>query len=135
MDLLDDHDLDGRRTRPARPRTSFIYHFTPLCFFLLPLAHSQFVPETHRPTLERRKAQRLRKQTGDAKYYSSLEKSDKGVFRTIQISCYKPFRESVLSIDVFPFRQRLTSSFFFAIHLCSHNVSRAHGTRTEPLVR
>ncbi|KAG8844225.1 hypothetical protein FRB96_003229 [Tulasnella sp. 330] len=50
-----------------------------------------FVPETHHPTLERRKAQRLRKQTGDLQYYSTLEKSDKGVFRTIQISCYKPF--------------------------------------------
>ncbi|KAG8996476.1 hypothetical protein FRB94_008272 [Tulasnella sp. JGI-2019a] len=50
-----------------------------------------FVPETHRATLEKRKAQRIRKQTGDPNYYSALEKNDKGVFQTIQISCSKPF--------------------------------------------
>ncbi|KAG8898896.1 hypothetical protein FRB99_007077 [Tulasnella sp. 403] len=50
------------------------------------------VPETFVPLLETRKARRLRKSTGDDRYYSTLERSNKGLANTIVISCYKPFQ-------------------------------------------
>ncbi|KIO17712.1 hypothetical protein M407DRAFT_32619 [Tulasnella calospora MUT 4182] len=49
------------------------------------------VPETYVPTLETRKARKLRKSTGDEKYYSTLERSDKGLMHTIALSCLRPF--------------------------------------------
>jgi len=50
-----------------------------------------FVPETYKPVLLKRKAQRLRKETGEERYFAPMEKSDKSIIRTIAFSCYKPF--------------------------------------------
>ncbi|KAG8947528.1 hypothetical protein FRC04_010709 [Tulasnella sp. 424] len=52
-----------------------------------------FVPETYIPTLEARKARKLRKSTGDERYYSTLERSEKrGLAQTIALSCLRPFQ-------------------------------------------
>lgn len=56
----------------------------------------QFVPETYVPALETRKARKQRKSTGDSRWHSALEKSDKGLVNTIVISCHKPFRKELL---------------------------------------
>ncbi|KAF8193757.1 MFS general substrate transporter [Pholiota molesta] len=49
------------------------------------------VPETYIPYLIKRKAQRLRKETGDPRYWSLLERQSKNIGRAILISCYQPF--------------------------------------------
>ncbi|KAE8373502.1 major facilitator superfamily domain-containing protein [Aspergillus bertholletiae] len=49
------------------------------------------VPETYHPVLLRREAQRLRKETGDKRYYAPIEKMEKSVSQTIIRSCYRPF--------------------------------------------
>ncbi|KDQ13754.1 hypothetical protein BOTBODRAFT_110868 [Botryobasidium botryosum FD-172 SS1] len=50
-----------------------------------------FVPETYVPYLLTMKARRLRRDTGDTRYFAPLEKSSHKILRTIQISCVKPF--------------------------------------------
>ncbi|KAJ8690886.1 hypothetical protein PTI98_012282 [Pleurotus ostreatus] len=51
-----------------------------------------FVPETYVPVLLKRKAQRVRKSTGNTKYYAPLEKVNSSVFGKILVSCYRPFQ-------------------------------------------
>jgi hypothetical protein len=70
----------------------------------------QFVPETYIPIILKWKAERcashvlpirrsstvrrrLRKETGDLRYYAPLEAQPKSIAQTVMISCYKPFRE------------------------------------------
>ncbi|EED23554.1 MFS multidrug transporter, putative [Talaromyces stipitatus ATCC 10500] len=48
------------------------------------------VPETYHPVLLKRKAIRLRKDTGDQRYYAALEKLDRSVAQTVIRSCYRP---------------------------------------------
>ena len=50
-----------------------------------------FVPETFPPVLLRRKAIRLRKETGDERWHAPIEKMDKSILQTIIRSCYRPF--------------------------------------------
>ncbi|KAJ7595726.1 major facilitator superfamily domain-containing protein [Mycena floridula] len=50
------------------------------------------VPETYAPLLRQKKAQRLRKSTGDQEYWAPLDKQDKNILRRITVSCYKPFQ-------------------------------------------
>jgi len=49
------------------------------------------VPETYEPILVKRKATRIRKDTGKD-VYAPLELEDKGILRSIMVSCYKPFQ-------------------------------------------
>lgn len=52
------------------------------------------VPETYEPVLQVKKARRLnrlRKTTGEERWWAPLERSDKSILRTIIVSCYKPF--------------------------------------------
>ncbi|KAF7421327.1 hypothetical protein PC9H_011849 [Pleurotus ostreatus] len=51
-----------------------------------------FVPETYVPVLLKRKAQRVRKSTGNTKYYAPLEKVNSSIFGKILVSCYRPFQ-------------------------------------------
>jgi hypothetical protein len=50
-----------------------------------------FVPETYGPILLKRKAWKLRKETGDDRYRAPIESEDKRLLRRLAISCYKPF--------------------------------------------
>ncbi|KAL4800048.1 major facilitator superfamily domain-containing protein [Aspergillus venezuelensis] len=49
-----------------------------------------FVPETYHPVLLRRKAQRLRKETGDDRWQAPIEKLDRSITRTVLQSLYRP---------------------------------------------
>ncbi|KAI0676809.1 MFS general substrate transporter [Trametes maxima] len=49
------------------------------------------VPETYVPVILKRKAQKLRKTTGNDKYYAPIERQEKSLFRMILFSCRTPF--------------------------------------------
>ncbi|KAL4778981.1 major facilitator superfamily domain-containing protein [Aspergillus varians] len=49
-----------------------------------------FVPETYHPVLLRRKAEKLRKQTGDERWQAPIEKMDRSIARTVLQSLYRP---------------------------------------------
>lgn len=50
-----------------------------------------FVPETYHPVLLRRKAIKLRKETGDERWKSPIEVMQRSILQTIIRSCYRPF--------------------------------------------
>ncbi|KAL2866390.1 MFS transporter [Aspergillus lucknowensis] len=49
-----------------------------------------FVPETYHPVLLRRKAQKLRKETGDDRWQAPIEKLNRSVAKTVTRSIYRP---------------------------------------------
>lgn len=51
-----------------------------------------FVPETYHPAVLRKKAQKLRKSTGDQRYKSAMELQEKSVLKSIGISLYRPMQ-------------------------------------------
>ncbi|KAH7924128.1 MFS general substrate transporter [Leucogyrophana mollusca] len=51
-----------------------------------------FVPETYVPVILKQKASRLRKSTGDSKYYAPLDRREGSLASAVLISCYKPFQ-------------------------------------------
>ena len=51
-----------------------------------------FVPETYHPVLLRRKAERLRKETGDSRYYAPIERQERSLGKAIAYSCLRPFQ-------------------------------------------
>ncbi|EPS93446.1 hypothetical protein FOMPIDRAFT_1097867, partial [Fomitopsis schrenkii] len=65
---------------------SLIYEFITLVSLLL------FVPETYVPVLLKRKAAKLRKETGDDKYWAPLDRHDKSLTESLLMSIYTPFK-------------------------------------------
>lgn len=55
-----------------------------------------FVPETYHPVLLRRKAIKLRGETGDVRWIAPIEEMDRSILRTVVRSCYRPFTLLVL---------------------------------------
>lgn len=53
---------------------------------------SIFVPETYHPVLLRNRARKLRKDTGDERWQSALEKSGKTIAKSIGYSLLRPFQ-------------------------------------------
>jgi hypothetical protein len=51
-----------------------------------------FVPETYHPVLLRRKARRLRAETGNAEWIAPIEKLERSIARTVLWSCIRPFQ-------------------------------------------
>ncbi|KAH7882587.1 major facilitator superfamily domain-containing protein [Phlebopus sp. FC_14] len=51
-----------------------------------------FVPETYVPVILKRKASRLRKSTGNDKYYAPLDKAEGSLASAVLVSCYRPFQ-------------------------------------------
>lgn len=51
-----------------------------------------FVPETYHPIMLKKKAQKMRKDTGEERWKAPLEKSTKSIPRTILNSLYRPFQ-------------------------------------------
>ncbi|KAL4874153.1 hypothetical protein BDV12DRAFT_159200 [Aspergillus spectabilis] len=49
-----------------------------------------FVPETYHPVLLRRKAEKLRKETGDDRWQAPIEKMNRSIARTVLQSLYRP---------------------------------------------
>jgi len=50
------------------------------------------VPETYEPVLLKRKAARVRKETGDDKFWAPLDRRDGTLGHAIMLSCYVPFK-------------------------------------------
>ena len=50
------------------------------------------IPETYAPVLLRRRAQRLRKETGNTKWQAGIEKLDRTITKTVMWSCIRPFQ-------------------------------------------
>jgi hypothetical protein len=50
------------------------------------------VPETYHPVLLRKKAIKLRKDTGNTAWRAPIENMNKSVFRTVAWSCVRPFQ-------------------------------------------
>lgn len=55
-----------------------------------------FVPETYHPVLLRKKARKLRKETGNERWMAPMEKMSKSIPRTIAYSLRRPFQLLVL---------------------------------------
>ncbi|KAF2091599.1 putative MFS multidrug transporter [Saccharata proteae CBS 121410] len=51
-----------------------------------------FVPETYHPVLLRRKAQKLRKDTGNQMWIAPIERLDRSIPKTVMWSCIRPFQ-------------------------------------------
>ncbi|CAN9136404.1 unnamed protein product [Alternaria sp. RS040] len=51
-----------------------------------------FVPETYHPVLLRRKAIRLREETGNPEWIAPIEKMDRSIAKTVLWSCIRPFQ-------------------------------------------
>jgi multidrug resistance protein len=58
-----------------------------------------FVPETYAPVLLRRKARKLRKETGDERHKAPIEMMNKSVAKTVVMSCTRPFQLLVLEVS------------------------------------
>jgi MFS family permease len=50
------------------------------------------VPETYHPVLLKKKAQKLRKDTGDERWHAPIEKMNRSIPMTIARSCKRPFQ-------------------------------------------
>jgi hypothetical protein len=50
-----------------------------------------FVPETYHPVVLRRKAIKMRNETGDDRWHAPIENMDRSILQTIIRSCYRPF--------------------------------------------
>jgi len=55
-----------------------------------------FVPETYHPVLRRRKAARLRKETGDQRWIAPIERLERSILGTVLWSCIRPFQLLIL---------------------------------------
>lgn len=51
-----------------------------------------FVPETYAPVLLRRKARKLREDTGDERWKAPIEMMNRSVGKTVAWSCVRPFQ-------------------------------------------
>ncbi|KAJ7680960.1 major facilitator superfamily domain-containing protein [Mycena polygramma] len=51
-----------------------------------------FVPESYAPVLLKRKARKLRKETGDQSYWAPLDRRETTLARSLLLSCYVPFK-------------------------------------------
>ncbi|KAF7322160.1 RNA polymerase II-associated protein [Mycena kentingensis (nom. inval.)] len=68
------------------------YRVSLIWMFVETLAMFLFVPESYAPVLIKRKAARLRKETGDDNYWAPLEKSDVSMRYRLYLSCTVPFK-------------------------------------------
>ncbi|KAJ7813864.1 MFS general substrate transporter [Mycena olivaceomarginata] len=66
------------------------------------LAIFLFVPESYAPVLLKRKAARLRKETGDQTYWAPLDRHDTSLARSLLLSCYVPFSTFTSLVYRFP---------------------------------
>ncbi|KAF8311215.1 MFS general substrate transporter [Clavulina sp. PMI_390] len=66
-------------------------YYTLLIWSFVQTVAIHFVPETYAPTLTNRKAERLRRETGDERYYSPFDTSGRSMFETIKLSVSRPF--------------------------------------------
>ncbi|KIY50669.1 MFS general substrate transporter [Fistulina hepatica ATCC 64428] len=68
------------------------YRILIIWIFVQYVALVLFVPETYVPVLLKQKAERLRKETSDSRYWAPIEREGKHLGHAILVSCYKPFQ-------------------------------------------
>ncbi|CED85543.1 Synaptic vesicle transporter SVOP and related transporters (major facilitator superfamily) [Phaffia rhodozyma] len=68
------------------------YYMVMIWSFIQFIALVIFAPETHGPTLLRWKAARIRKQTGDDRYYAQSEREEKSFIHSLSKSVLIPFK-------------------------------------------
>lgn len=66
------------------------FHILSIAAVAITLLVLFFVPETYQPVLLKRKAQRLRKEHNDDRYYAPIEKDKMPILQAIKISCKRP---------------------------------------------
>lgn len=67
------------------------YYIIIIWIFIQTIGLILLVPETYIPVILKQKAQRVRKETGEPKYYAPIERTNKSLIQALVISCYKPF--------------------------------------------
>ncbi|GBE89555.1 Efflux pump atB [Sparassis crispa] len=67
-------------------RVLLMWQFVEIILLLL------LVPETYEPLLLQSKARRVRKETGDDKYYAPLDRRERSILSAMLFSCYTPFK-------------------------------------------
>ncbi|KAL6306779.1 major facilitator superfamily domain-containing protein [Sparassis latifolia] len=67
-------------------RVLLMWQFVEIILLLL------LIPETYEPLLLKSKARRMRKETGNDKYYAPLDRREQSIFNAILFSCYTPFQ-------------------------------------------
>ncbi|ETW81890.1 major facilitator superfamily [Heterobasidion irregulare TC 32-1] len=67
------------------------YYIIIIWIFIQTIGLILLVPETYIPVILKQKAQRVRKETGELKYYAPIERTNKSLIQALAISCYKPF--------------------------------------------
>ena len=87
-----------------------------------------FVPETYAPVLLRRKAQSLRKETGDERWQAPIEKMNRSVRMTVLWSCIRPFQ--LLFFESMCLYLCLLSAILLGILYLFFGVSRASRRET-----
>ncbi|PPQ97319.1 hypothetical protein CVT26_006637 [Gymnopilus dilepis] len=89
------------------------YYVLIMWIFVELLALFTLVPETYVPLLLTKKSRRLRRTTGDARYWCPMEREQKNLVTAIVISCYRPFE--LLLFDRMAFLLDLWSSMVLGI--------------------
>ncbi|THH05837.1 hypothetical protein EW146_g9793 [Bondarzewia mesenterica] len=67
------------------------YYVLLIWIFVQTVALVLFVPETYIPVILKKKAQKLRKSTGNPKIYAPIERREKSLLHALLVSCYTPF--------------------------------------------
>lgn len=70
-----------------------LFHIHKMYCELMYSPASQFVPETYVPVLLKRKAARLRKETGNEKYWAPLDRPEGSILHAMLFSISTPFSE------------------------------------------
>ncbi|KAL8700614.1 MAG: hypothetical protein Q9201_005356 [Fulgogasparrea decipioides] len=70
----------------------WIFWATCIADILIQILGLFFLQETYAPTLLKRKAERLRKETGNEKLYTEFDNPDQSLFKKLKISTIRPFR-------------------------------------------
>ncbi|KAH7024834.1 major facilitator superfamily domain-containing protein [Microdochium trichocladiopsis] len=68
------------------------YYFLIIWSFLLWVQIVLFIPETFGPVLLKRAARRRRAETGDARWFAPIERSNKSIPHTLRLSLLRPFQ-------------------------------------------
>ncbi|KAF8188317.1 MFS general substrate transporter [Pholiota molesta] len=90
-DLFDDKTVASPMALYTICLSGWTYRILLIWTFMEFIVLFLFVPETYVPVLEKKKAERLRNETGDLRIWASLERQSTHIGRAIATSCYQPF--------------------------------------------
>ena len=88
-----------------------------------------FVPETYAPVLLRRKARKLRNDTGDGRWKAPIEVMNKSVGKTVAWSCIRPFQ--LLFLEPMCLNLCILSAILLGVLYLFFGVSILNGTQVE----